>query len=128
ARFQRWNSPVSSSVCASSIASPLPEAANQRASSDLPERGGPVSTAVRNGQLSGATSASATCALAAPMTIRAGPDEPWTNGRAICVMLPRAAARDGGRVVTLRDLPAPGAQRGRETVDITQVCHAHDRG
>ena len=47
-------------------------AANQRASSDLPERGGPVSTAVRNGQVAGTVSASAARALAAPTTIRAG--------------------------------------------------------
>src|SRR5690606_22281585 len=98
ALFQRWNNTVSSRSSASSTASP-PLSANQRAKSDLPERGGPVSTAVRKGHEFGRLSASATCALAVPITIRDGPLEPGANGSAICDMpAQRASARDGERV------------------------------
>ena len=97
ARFQRWNSSVSSSVSASSIASPLPLSANQRASSDLPERGGPVRTAVRNGQLAGPGERFDHMRVgAADRRSATGPSPPApAAGRS--ASLPRASARDAER-------------------------------
>ena len=62
--------------------------ANQRAISDLPERGGPNSTAVRKGQAAGSAMASITALLALPTTMRDGPAFPASaSGSAICDMV-----------------------------------------
>src|SRR5688500_5525921 len=103
-----------------------PLSANQRANSDLPERGGPVSTAVRNGQLSGWASASATCAFAGPMTMRDGPVLAGASGRTICVTL-RASARDAERAAALVHLPSGRAQRGGEAVDVAEISDPQHR-
>ncbi len=92
ARFQRWNTSSSSSVCASSIASPLPLSANQRASSDLPERGGPVSTAVRNGQLCGSTQ------RLGNVRVGLADDDPRRAGRPAASAEGRSATSAGARL------------------------------
>ena len=99
ARFQRWNSSVSSSRCGvvDRLAA-CPLSANQRASSDLPERGGPVSTAVRNGQVARRCArrlSSRRCALAVA-------DRRCATGRvAIAAQLERVEERSG----VIRPLP-----------------------
>ena len=89
------------------------DSANQRAISDLPERGGPNRIAVRNGQVAAAAMASSAARLALPTTIRVGPSAPpGARGSAIWLM-PEKPPSAGSKARGCRPRPATRARAAR---------------